>query len=500
MAQSTLKDSGIDIALGILRRRKWPGIIAFIAALSLAIPFVLVLPDIYRGVATVIVDNQDSSSAFIRDSVPELETRLVTIQQELLSRARLSDLIVRLDLYRKWRAHSSMESIVERMRRDIHVELSRTDHGSPTTIGLKISYVGLDPKSAAAVPNALAKLYVEENSRIRARDTGQMAQFLRIQLESARQTVEQRQALLDRLKEQRAGQLPEQVSINMVTIERLNTRLRLNLDDQIKARERQDRLAGGATADEGVDPLQVLKDRLADLQAKYTDQHPDVIRTKAQIAELELQRKSSAASAHAGPRRSTASSDAQTELASLQREETTLRSEIADYEQRIESAPRVEQELEGLQRDYNIAKESYESLLKRYEEAQLADRLEQTKKAESFRILDSAVVPTGPAAPNRLRLLIMACFLAFAAAAGMMLVTEHLDTSFHTVGELRQFTMVPVLATIPVVPSRTTVMTIVRVAFTAVAVIGICVVLAGFAYRTARENTQLVWMLSAPQL
>jgi polysaccharide biosynthesis transport protein len=501
MAQSTIRDSGFDIALSVLRRRKWAGLIAFAATLSLAVPFAVFLPDVYRGVATVIVENQDASS-LVRASVPELETRLVTIQQELLSRARLIDLITRLNLYRALRVHGSTEAIVERLRRDIHVELSRTDRGRPTTIGLKISYIGLDAKSAAAVPNALATLYVEENSRIRERQTGEMAEFLKSQLGNARQAVELQQARLNRFKEQRAGQLPEQVSINMVTLERLNTRLRLNLDDQLKIRELQDRLSAGLPAgQESADPLETLKQRLVDLQSKFTDKHPDVIRTKAQIAEMERQLSiGSGEAARSSTRRVKPIGSVEAELASLQTEERTLRSEIASYEQRIQATPRVEQELEALNRDYNTAKESYDSLRKRYEEAQLADSLEQTKQAETFRILDAAIVPTSPAAPNRMRLLIMAFFFSVASGVGIMLLTEHLDTSFHTVGELRQFTTVAVLASIPYVPSRATFSAAFRVALSAVAVIGLCVLLAGFAYRTARHNTQLVWMLSAPQL
>ena len=497
MAQSTIRDSGFDIALSILQRRKWAGVIAFVATLSLATPFVVFLPNIYRGVATVIVDNQDASS-LVRASVPELETRLVTIQQELLSRARLSDLITRLNLYRAWRAHASPEAIVERMRRDIHIELSRADRGRPTTIGLKISYIGLDAKSAAAVPNALAASYIEENTRIRERQTSEMAGFLKTQLATARQVVEVQQAHLDRFKVLRAGQLPEQVSINMITLERLNTRLRLNTDDQLKIRELQDRLARGVpTAD--LDPLQSAKQRLSDLLTKFTDKHPDVIRTKAEIAELERQRAGSAQPSPS-PRRPDHIGSTEAALASLQSEERTLRSEIAAYEQRIQAAPKVEQELEAFQRDYNAAKESYASILKRYEEAQLADSLEQAQRPESFRVLDAAIVPTFPAAPNRIRLLIMACFFAVASAVAMMSLTEHLDTSFHAVGELRQFTTVPVLASIPDVRSPLALSTVLRVVLCIIAVSGMCVLLAGFAYRTARQNTQLVWMLSAPQL
>jgi succinoglycan biosynthesis transport protein ExoP len=493
MAQSTIRDSGFDIALGIVRRRMWWGVVAFAATLSLALPFVYFLPNIYRGVTTVIVDNPDAAS-LVRATVPELETRLVTIQQELLSRARLSDLITRLNLYPSWRAHGApMSGVVETMRRDIHIELSHATNGRPTTIGLKISYIGLDPRSAAAVPNALAALYVEENTRMREQGTGDMAQFLKSQLDSARQAVVVQQTRLDRFKELRAGQLPEQVSINMVTLERLNTRLRLNTDDQLKVRDMQDRIAG--TAEDAPDPLQAARQKLAELQTKFTDKHPDVIRAKAEVADLERQH---ASSAQPKPRRISTSAEAT--LVSLQQEERTLRSEIAAYEQRIQSAPKVEQEIEALERDYNAAKDSYASILKRYEEAQLADSLEQAKRPEAFRVLDAAVVPTSPAAPNRRRLLMMAVFFAIASAIGIMLLTEHLDTSFHSVGELRQFTTVPVLASIPYVQARLTVMTVLRVMIVVIAVLSVCAALAGFGYRSARQNTQLVWMLSAPQI
>jgi polysaccharide biosynthesis transport protein len=274
----------------------------------------------------------------------------------------------------------------------------------------------------------------------------------------------------------------------------LNTRLRLNIDDQLKLRERQDRAAGVVLAD-AADPLETLRARLADLQSRFTDRHPDVIRIKSQIAELE--RAMTSGSRQSATRRPPEPTG---ELASLEREERTLRSEIAAYEHRIRSAPAIQQELEALERDYGAAKESYSTIFKRYEEAQLADSLEDTKTGESVRILDAAVVPAFPAAPNRMRLLIMALFFALAAGVGMMLVTEHVDTSFHSVGELRQFTTLPVLATIPYVPSRMTLASVLRTTLAAVAVIGLCVLLAGFAYRTARENTQLVWMLSAPQL
>ena len=86
-----MRDSGLDVVLGILGRRKWVGLIALASTLSLGVPFALFLPNVYRGVATVSIENLEPSD-LVRVNVPELESRLITIQQELLSRSRLSDL------------------------------------------------------------------------------------------------------------------------------------------------------------------------------------------------------------------------------------------------------------------------------------------------------------------------------------------------------------------------------------------------------------------------
>jgi polysaccharide chain length determinant protein (PEP-CTERM system associated) len=471
------------------------------AMFSLAAPFAIFLPDIYRGTATVIVESQEASSSFVKADVPELETRLVTIQQELLSRARLGSLIISLNLYPRLRGKVPLTSLADRVRRDIHVDFTGTEQtrGRPTTIGLKITYIGLDPSSAAAVPNALATLYVEENTKMRERQTGTMAQFLKNQLATAAQELDRHEQRLNTFKKVHTGELPEQVPMNLMTLNELNSQLRTNNDNQTKIRERLGEIP--SKTGEAPDELATLRQKLRDLQAKYTDKHPEVIQTKAQISALERQPPMNSSAEATRPARSTRQDRGDSELAMLRREEQSLQSQIAAYDQRIKMSPRYEQELEGIENDYKAAKDTYDSIRRRYEEAQLADSLEQTKKGETFRVLDAAIVPTGPAAPNRLRLLIMASFLAFVAGVGAMLVSEHLDTSFHTVGELRQFTSVPVLATIPYLKSGTKfVSRALRVVMTVAAVICVCAFLAFVARYMAHENTQLVWMLSAPSV
>jgi len=146
--------------------------------------------------------------------------------------------------------------------------------------------------------------------------------------------------------------------------------------------------------------------------------------------------------------------DVSAELAALKDEERMLRQSISGYEQRVENVPKRQQEFEELSRDYDATRERYNTLQKRYEEAQLAATLEQGHNVEQFRILDPALPPRDPSAPNRLRLLALGFIAALGLAVGAVIAAEKLDTSFHAVDELRAFVTIPMLASVPRVESR----------------------------------------------
>jgi capsular polysaccharide biosynthesis protein len=142
------------------------------------------------------------------------------------------------------------------------------------------------------------------------------------------------------------------------------------------------------------------------------------------------------------------------ELRSLKEEEHALRKTIAQYQERVENVPKRQQELQDLSRDYGAIKERYDSLAKRYEEAQLAASLEQGRKAEQFRILDPAIPPRDPVAPVRARVLGLGLALALGLAIGVVVGAEKLDTTFHTADELRASVNLPILASAPLIASR----------------------------------------------
>jgi polysaccharide chain length determinant protein (PEP-CTERM system associated) len=470
------RSADYDFATAVWRRRKWLAVAVACAGIAAAASAAVALPDIYRSAATVLVEGQQISEAFVRPSVTtELETRIQTIHQQMMSRARLTDLIGRLNLYPDLRGAVPMDALVERVRRDVKLSLSGVEQmtGRTATIAFNVSYTGREPRKVAEVVNTLVAAYVEENSKSRERQAARTAAFLKSQLDAVKQEVDSQELRAGQFKERHTAELPQQLEANLSALDRFSTRLRLNGEYQLRALERRDRLdrdlrtasqanpASDGPDAAGPDQLEKLRASLVELRRKYSDRYPDVIRLKAEIAAAE------AASGPGDPvetrpaegddeRQHTAKALAgiENELAGLRQEEQLLRQVIQTYEARVESAPKRRDELEQLSREYSTSKERYDTLLKRYEEAQLAESLEHGKNAEQFRVLDPAIPAAQPSAPNRLWLLAMGLVASLGLAFAAIIVAERLDTTFHSLDDLRSFINVPTVAAIRRIPTH----------------------------------------------
>ena len=221
----------VDFALEVWQRRKWLALALFVVAFAGAATLVISLPPLYRSSATVLVERQQVSEAFVRPSVTtELETRIQTIHKQVMSRARLSEVIARFGLYPELREHVPMEGIVGRMRKDIQFDPSGVQpmSGRAATIAFTLGYVGRDPVMVAEVTNTLVASYVDENTRTREQQAVRTAQFLKVQLDEAKRELEAHQQREREFTMQHTSELPQQVEVNLSALDRLNTQLRLN--------------------------------------------------------------------------------------------------------------------------------------------------------------------------------------------------------------------------------------------------------------------------------
>lgn len=467
---------GYDFALAVWKRRKWLAMMTFVAVFAGVVSLALSLPNVYRASATAIVERQVSETLVKPSVTTELETRIQTIHKQVTSRSRLSEVIRRFGLYPELKGHVPIEGIVERMRRDIEFGLSGVEQqmtGRMATISFSVSYSGRDPETVAEVANALVASYVDENTRRRERQAVQTAEVLKGQLDETKRQLDVQEQRERQFTLQHTSELPQQVEVNLSALDRLNTQLRLNGEYQIKAIERRERLEqdlavsepGTATASAKsptAQQLERLNEKLADLRTKFSDAYPDVIRIKQEIVRLSEQDGTVGTNGHTPAtsddpaRRLTEQSleRARAELETLKNEEVMLRRLIADYEARVQNAPKRQDELQQLARDRESNKERYQTLLKHYEEARLAESLEQGQKVEQLRVLDPAIPTSRPWAPNRVWLLVIGFIAAVGLAFAAIVAAERLDTSFHTVDDLRDFVAVPNLAVIRRLPTR----------------------------------------------
>ncbi len=511
MGEEVGKAAWFEMARPVWRRRKWLAIVVFALSFAGALSVVKFLPKLYRSAATVLVERQQVSEAFVRSAITsEFETRLQTVSQEILSHSRLGDLITRLNLYADLRSRLPLEMVVERMRRDIRLDLKGVDQtsGRGGTIAFTLSYVGRDPQTVATVTNTLASVYIEETLRTRERQAIGTAEFLRGQLGAMKKRLDEQERRIGDFKIRHIGELSSQVMVNLATLERLNAQLRLNNDAQIRLMERHDALtkrvaeADSSAPDVAVDRLAQLNRELSELRTRFSDKYPDVIRLKAEIANLErrIARPNSekpeavTTAPRLGLREAKTAIEA--ELRSLRDTEKTLRSAIAVYQQRVENAPTREQELQELSRDYDTTKELYASLMKRYEEAQITESMEQRRQREQFRILDPAIAAKVPAAPNRVSLGLVGLAVSAGLAVAAALLAERLDSSFHSLDDLRGFTRVPIVARIPWIATRTDIRRHRwRFCLRSVSVIAGLALVVMASYYVAHGNEQLVRML-----
>ena len=271
-----------------------------------------------------------------------------------------------------------------------------------------------------------------------------------------------------------------------------------------------------------------LQQELRAMRSRFSDKYPDVVRLRSSIATLEKEiserprppapvAKAEARTEAKGevkneaPAPSMASmvpnpylqplrqaqEEMEADLRALRAEEQRLRGNIATYVGRLQNAPKLEQELIEVTRDYDSTRELYGSLLMRYEEALLAESMEQRQKGEQFRILDPAVPAEDPIAPNRLRLAILAVALSVGLAAGAIVLAERIRPAFHSVDALRVFANVPVLLSIPaIITGRDYIRRRRQVRWATAGVVLAMAVLVGSSYFIAHGNEYLVSLMT----
>ena len=491
------RDASLE-ALGMLwKRRHYLAVCVFVLAFAAAASFVYALPDIYSATATVLVNQNAAQQAQVGSGSGPQDNRLDSVSEAVLSRNRLLDLITRYQLYPELRRQTSIETVLDQMRRDIRLERKAGEQqwGQDPTFAFTLSYQGWDPRTVAQVTNALANSYVDENNRMQTHQASETADSLAAQLAEIKQKLDSQAQKVNAFEDSHMGELPQQQEANLSTLQQLNTQLHENGESLAQALQRRETLLKQMT-DSGDADLAQLQQELASLRTRYTDMYPDIVRVKAQIAALEHAQSAQGSGAKPLSPLQQQYQSLEAEIKSYRQEDSRLHGEIAAYQNRVDNVPRRAQELQTLTQGYSETQEVYSSLLKRYEQARLAEA-PQAGPGSQYRVLESAVAPNDASGPARKRLLLMSLVLCLGLAAAAVFVAEQFDTSFHSVDELRMFTRVPVIASIPRIITQGDIWRRrARLGTAAVSLVLALFMAIGVSHLLGHGNEQLVWMLS----
>lgn len=464
------KDISPAQIIELVIRRRWLILIPFSLSVIAGICLAFLLPKTFEVSTLILVEAQRVPEDYVQSVVSlDFDARINTISQQILSRTNLEKIINNLGLYKDPKYENFfMEEKIEHMRKMISVDVTRHRGRSPDSF--KISFKGDNPDEVVKVANSLASYFIDENLKVREAQAIGTSDFLEGELVSMRHKLEEVEEKMKDYRKHYMGELPEQLESNLRILDRIEEQL---IESKQRLSEARNQLVsienqvaatsstGPETVSDTGEPssIEQLKAELSNLKSKYTEKHPDIIRLKKMVAELEAERrKTQSAEGGAGrvaARPAISPGDAM-RMREIRNDINLIENDIADleeqkkmYKARVENTPKREQELMSLRRDYQNIQDSYDSLLNRKLESEIAVNMEKKQKGERFRVVDMAVKPEKPVEPDMKKMFVFSMAAGLGFGVGIILLLEYLDTSFRKIEDLESYLSLSVIATIP---------------------------------------------------
>ncbi len=464
----------VDQIIAIILRRRWILIIPFCIAILVGSYLAVTLPKTYSASTLIFIQPQKVPQSYVRSIVSsDINSRINTISQRVMSRTNLEKIINRFNLFSEPENQDMfMEDKVAIVANRISVDVTRSSRRAADSFS--ISFRGEDPDRVMKIANTLAAYVIDENLKLREAQAVGTSDFLAGELNSTRTKLIKQENALKEYREHYMGGLPGQLDSNLRILERLQEQLD---SANINLRDVKNRLANletirsqpvimqpaGTDAAQGtgtVTNLAQMQMQLSDLKARYTDKHPDVLRLQKMIADMEAGKISDKDTGETdGP---TSDRNRNINYANLNRinqlnsekaelisEIKKLNNQIIVYQKRVEDTPKREQELLSLNRDYDNIRDTYNSILERKLEAELSVNMEKKQKGEQFRIIDPARLPQKPVSPDMTKLFLFTIAAGLGAGGGIAFLFEFFNQGFKSINDIESYLDIPVIAAIP---------------------------------------------------
>jgi polysaccharide chain length determinant protein (PEP-CTERM system associated) len=463
--------TSIQDYVAIIKRRKWSLVIPALIVFAIAAVAAFVWPPTYRSTSTILIEEQEIPRDFVASTVTGFaDQRLQVINQRVMISTKLLEIVNRFNLYPDLRRTKTTEEVIDKMKKDIAFKTisadvmdSRTGRPSAATIAFSLSYDGENPELVQKVAGVLTSLYLEENLKVREQQTAGTFKFLEEEAQNVKDHLLKIEADLSAFKRKNMDALPELLQVNLQALDRTDRDISQLTDMLRSLREKESDLQSqlssipSETDNQDKALLRELKAKLVQIESRYSDKYPDVIKTKAEIAKLEerLEASSSGKTAQEKPNNPAflaltsqlASIKANAE--SIRRQIDDLRRKQAEYQRRIEATPKVDEVYKGLVSERNNTQAKYDDLIRKTMEAKVAQGLEKGQMGERFNLIDPARLPEKPVKPNIPAVLLIGFVLGIGAGVGVAAIKEFSDRSVRSITALTKNMGLPVLGGIP---------------------------------------------------
>jgi len=440
----------------------------------------------YTSQSLVLVEGQKVPEGIVQPVVTaDLSERIATLQQQVLSQSRLQPMLERSGLARPGQ---NMDDVIESIRNSMSVQPVLTDisqmgakrkPGQNAVPGFYVNFTASTAREAQQICNELTSLLLEENLKSREDVARGTTDFLSKQVEDTKRNLDDLDSKLAAFKKQYMGQLPGDEDNNLKILMGLNSQLDANT--QTLSRAQQDKaytesllaqqLASWKASQSASNPqtlqqqLAQLQAQLIDLEARYTPDHPDVIKTQADIAQvkkrLEEINNASNKTPSATPDKESGSDPPEIRQLRLQvhqyedligqatRDQKKLQQEISVYQGRVALSPAIEEQYKQLARDYDNTQKVYQDLLANKSKSDMALKMEQQQQGEQMHLLNPANLPELPSFPNRVLFAGGGLGAGLGLGLGLALWLEFRDKSIRTQADAEAALELPMLVAVP---------------------------------------------------
>lgn len=446
--------------------------------------YVASLPDEYESSARLFVDTNSLLRPLLRGLAvynnPEQQINLVA--RTLLSRPNLEKIAREADLDITVSTQAEMDELIEQLRGDIKLNSTREQNI------YTIRYPSDSPELAQKIVQITLNEFVESSLGNNRKSSDSAEEFLNRQIEEYEQRLEEAEQRLADFKISRIDRAPGTTQNYYQQLQREQAQLQdtelklLELESQLKAAQAQlsgeEPVFGLATSptESGTTSnistkfdtrIAALESNLDELLIRYTDNHPDVVKTRSLLENLVKQREEHIASLSQVAETTGSYSqfgninqnpvyqemklsvaNYENQIASLQVRADQFRKKVEDLEKIIDLVPQIEAEEQGLNRDYEITRSKYLELLSRREQAELSRKAEATSDDVQFRVIDPPTLPTKPSGPQRILFYTMIMFLGFGGGLGIAFLVSQVMPVVLTPSQLKNSFGIPVFGSV----------------------------------------------------